>query len=103
MPGMDRALLRIKGSGKHLRVRLRSAPSSDPLASVRECCRAATALDKAMGEAVLYAVAAGQTWSDVGRALGLPPAESAAEVLEGYVSARTTSTRRFWRLYGHEE
>jgi hypothetical protein len=99
MTGMDRAVLRIKGSGKHLRVRLRSAPTSDPLASVRECCRAVTALDKAMGEAVLEAVAAGHTWSEVGRALALPPAESAGEVLEAYVFARKSSTRRFWRVH----
>lgn len=103
MIGMDRAVLPMKGSGKHLRVWLRSAPSSDPLASVRECCRAATALDKAMGEAVLEAVEAGHTWSEVGRALALPPAESAMEVLEAYVSAPKSSTRRSWRHLGDME
>lgn len=103
MIGMDRAVLPMKGSGKHLRVWLRSAPSSDPLASVRECCRAATALDKAMGEAVLEAVEAGHTWSEVGRALALPPAESAMEVLEAYVSAPKSSTHRSWRHLGDME
>lgn len=103
MTGMGRAVLRIKGSGENLRVRLRSTPNSDPLASVRECCRAATALDKTMGEAVHDAVAAGHTWSEVGRALTLPPAESAAEVLEAYVSARESLTRRLWGLHGHAE
>lgn len=103
MIGMDRAVLRIKGSGKHLRVRLRSAPSSDPLASVRECCRAATALDKTMGEAVLDAVAAGHSWSEVSHALAVPPADSALEVLEAYLSARRTSARRFWRLRDDDE
>jgi hypothetical protein len=45
MTSRDRTVLRIKGSGRNLHVRLR-ARSSEPLASVWECCRAAMALDK---------------------------------------------------------
>ena len=36
---------------------------------VREACRAGTALDKAIGEAVREALAAGDTWPEIGRVL----------------------------------
>jgi hypothetical protein len=48
--GTSTATLRLKGSGEHLRLRVAKAP--DPLANVRECCRASVAVEKAMGEAI---------------------------------------------------
>src|SRR5215204_2666511 len=62
MIGTKRPALRISGSGGRLRLHL--APSPDSLATVRECCRAATAVDKALGEAIRGAVAAGHSWSE---------------------------------------
>jgi hypothetical protein len=56
------------------------------------------ALDKAMGEAVRDAVAAGHSWADVGHALDLPAATSADQVLGAYVSARESSSRWFWGI-----
>ncbi|MEP6666100.1 MAG: hypothetical protein ABJA81_06605 [Nocardioidaceae bacterium] len=56
---MGKPTLRIRGSGNRLRLRVEATP--DALATVRECCRAATAIDKALGEAVQGAVATGHS------------------------------------------
>jgi hypothetical protein len=69
MIGTSTATLRFRGSGEHLRLRVAKAP--DPLANVRECCRASVAVEKAMGEAIRDALAAGHSWAEVGRALGV--------------------------------
>jgi hypothetical protein len=42
MIGTSTATLRLSGSGENLRLRV--AKASDPLASVRECCRASVAV-----------------------------------------------------------
>jgi hypothetical protein len=85
--------LRIRGSGEHLRLRVRQSP--DPLATVRESCRAATAVDKALGEAV----ASGHTWGEIGAAMsGSPSATDSRGVLDDYAAARRSSWRRLGGL-----
>lgn len=95
MIGTRRPSLRIHGAGSRLHLRVREG--KDLLDNVRECCRAATAVDKALGEAVQAALDGGHTWRDVGRALGAAPdATAAEEVLDGYTTARRYIWMRFW-------
>jgi len=64
---------------------------------VGECCRASTAVDKALGEAIRGAVAAGASWGDIGRALKV--AEDAAtqqDVLDALAQQKREVWRRFW-------
>lgn len=98
MIGSPGPALRIRGSGE--RLRLHVARSPDSLATVRECCHAATAVDKALGEAVRGAVAAGHSWSEVGQALSSSQASTPEEVLQDYAEARRWLWRRFWGLGG---
>jgi hypothetical protein len=58
----SRAVVRLHGSGEHLQLNVSSA--RDRLETVREWCRASTAMDKALGEAIRKAVGAGHTWDD---------------------------------------
>jgi hypothetical protein len=88
--------LRLRGHGEHLR--LRTKPAADPLATVREACRAATALDKALGESVRGALAAGCTWHEVGQILTGADGTEGEQVLAQYARARRESWRRFWGL-----
>jgi len=69
MFGKSTASLRLRGSGEHLRLGVVKAP--DPLANVRECCRASVAVERALGEAIRDARAAGHGWDEVGQALGV--------------------------------
>jgi hypothetical protein len=93
-----RPRLRLHGSGEHLR--LTTKPAANPLAMVREACRAGTAVDKALGEAVREALAAGHTWPEIGQALTGGVGTDGDEVLAEYVQARRVSWRRFWGLGG---
>ncbi len=74
-------LLRLRGSGEHRRLRVAKAP--DPLADVRECCRASVAVEKALGEAIRDAIAAGHTWAQVGQVLDVG-ASTSVGVAEQY-------------------
>jgi hypothetical protein len=91
--GTSTATLRLKGSGEHLRLRVAKAP--DPLANVRECCRASVAVEKAMGEAIRDALAAGRSWAEVGQALGVE-ANTSVALAEQYDSSRRWMRKRFW-------
>ena len=93
MMGTHRATLRFTGAGEHLRLRVGSGP--DPLANVRECCRASVAVDKALGEAIRDSLAAGLTWAEVGHALGVD-ASTPVGVAEEYDSSRRWMRSRFW-------
>ena len=62
------AALRLSG-GEHLRLRVAKGP--DPLATVRECCRASVAVEKALGEAIRDALAAGHSWAEPGGVLAV--------------------------------
>ena len=99
MMGTSRPMLRFKGAGEHLRLRLDGA--ADPLANVRECCRASVAVEKALGEAVRDALAAGHTWAEVGHALGVE-AETSDGVRAQYDTARRWMRTRFWGIDGSE-
>src|SRR5215207_6537677 len=100
MIGTSTATLRLKGSGEHLRLRVGKSP--DPLANVRECCRASVAVEKAMGEAIRDALAAGHSWAEVGQALGVE-ANTAVGVAEQYDSSRRWMRKRFWNTDGQEQ
>lgn len=77
-------------------MRLTTRPAADPLAMVREACRAGTALDKAMGEAVREALVAGHSWPEIGQALTGGVGTDGDKVLREYAEARRQSWRRFW-------
>ena len=68
--GMSAATLPLKGSGEHLRLRVTKAP--DPLANVASVS-GLSCVEKAMGEAIRDALAAGRRWAKVGHALGSMP------------------------------
>jgi hypothetical protein len=91
-----RARLRLHGNGE--RLRLTTKPAADPLAMVREACRAGTAVDKVLGEAVRQALAAGHTWPEIGQALTGGTGTDGDEVLAEYAEARRQSWRRFWGM-----
>lgn len=93
MMGIRTATLRFRGSGEHLRLRVATAP--DPLANVRECCRASVAVEKAVGEAIGDALAAGHSWAEVGGALGVE-AKTSVGVRDQYDAARREMRARFW-------
>jgi hypothetical protein len=93
MIGTSTASLRLRGSGEHLRLRVAKGP--DPLANVRECCRASVAVEKAMGEVIRDALAAGHTWAEVGQALGVE-ADTSVGVREQYDTSRSWMRTRFW-------
>jgi hypothetical protein len=97
MIGTRTATLRLRGSGDHLRLRVAKAP--DPLANVRECCRGSVAVEKALGEAVRDALAAGHSWAEVGQALRVE-ADTSAGVREQYDASRSWMRTRFWGMDG---
>ena len=89
MIGTSTATLRLRGSGEHLRLRV--AKATDPIANVRECCRASVAVEKALGEAIRDALAAGYSWAEVGDVLGVDASTSAGKARPRRSAARTTS------------
>jgi hypothetical protein len=93
MIGTSTATLPLRGSGEHLRLRVGKA--ADPLVTVRECCRASVAVEKAMGDAIRDALAAGHDWAEVGQALGVE-ADTSVGVAEQFQSSRRWMRRRFW-------
>jgi hypothetical protein len=97
MIGTSTATLRLRGSGEHLRLRVSKAP--DPLANVRECCRASVAVEKALGEAIRDALAEGHSWAEVGHALGVD-ARTAVGVAEQYDASRSWMRSTFWGTGG---
>ena len=99
MIGTSKATLRLKGSGEHLRLRVGRSP--EPLANVRECCRASVAVEKAMGEAIRDALAAGRSWAEVGQALGVE-ANTSVGVAEQYNTSQGRMRTRFWGTNGEE-
>jgi hypothetical protein len=99
MNGTRTATLRLRGSGAHLRLKVTKAP--DPLANVRKCCRASVAVEKAVGEAIRDALAAGHTWAEVGQSLGVE-ADTSTGVGERYEASRRWTRSRLWATGGEE-
>lgn len=97
MIGPSKTTLRFKGAGE--RLRLRVATVRDPLTNVRECCRASVAVEKALGEAVRDALAAGHSWAEIGQVLGVE-ASSATGVHDEYAESRHWMRSRFWGQAG---
>lgn len=97
MIGTRTAILRLTGSGEHLRLRVAKAP--DPLANVRECCRASVAVEKALGEAIREAIDSGHTWAEMGQSLGVE-ANTSTGVGERYEASRRWMRSRFWGTGG---
>ena len=93
MIGTSTATLRLRGSGEHLRLRIAKAP--DSLANVRECCRASVAVEKALGEVIRDALAAGHSWAEVGQALGVE-AKTSVGVREQYDTSRRWMRTKLW-------
>ena len=86
MIGTSTATVRLRGSGEHLRLRV--AKARDPLANVRECCRASIAVEKALGEAIRASLAAGHSWAEIGQVLGVE-ANTSVGVREHYDVSRS--------------
>jgi uncharacterized NAD(P)/FAD-binding protein YdhS len=63
--------VRIVGAGTRLRLRTLGDWDSNPVEALRECCRAQTALAKAMWQTVRQARDAGHSWREIGDALGV--------------------------------
>jgi uncharacterized NAD(P)/FAD-binding protein YdhS len=63
--------VRIVGAGTRLRLRPLGDWDSNPVDALRECCRAQTALAKAMWQTVRQARDAGHSWTEIGDALGV--------------------------------
>lgn len=63
--------VRISGHGNRLHVRLQGNWERDAVAALREACRAATALDKAVAEAIRQARRSGVSWAEIAGTLGV--------------------------------
>jgi hypothetical protein len=63
--------VRIVGHGNHMRLRTLGDWEAHPIEALRECCRAETALEKAMVQTVGKAREASHSWTEIGAALGV--------------------------------
>ena len=63
--------VRVVGQGNKLRLRTLGDWDTHPIEALRECCRAETALEKAMWQTVAKARDAGHTWTEIGESLGV--------------------------------
>jgi hypothetical protein len=63
---------------------------------VTECCRALTAVEKALGESIRQARSGGHSWAEIGRALG---ATETAASLDDVVNAFAATKRATWELF----
>jgi len=63
--------VRIVGQGDDLRLRTLGDWDAHPIEALRECCRAETALEKAMWQTVNQAREASHSWTEIGDALGV--------------------------------
>ena len=63
--------VRIVGHGNHMRLRTLGDWEAHPIEALRECCRAETALEKAMWQTVRTAREANHSWTEIGEALGV--------------------------------
>jgi hypothetical protein len=91
--------LRLRGHGNGLRLSISGNWTSDPIGGVTDCCRAITALEKALGESIGEARSAGHSWAEVGRALG---ATETAATFEEVADAFAANKRATWELFWTE-
>ena len=97
MIGASTTTLRFRGSGDHLRLHVAGVP--DQITNVRECCRASIAVEKALGEAIRDALAAGHSWAELAEALG-GEARTSEGVRAEYDASRRWMRSRFWGTGG---
>jgi hypothetical protein len=71
LPGRSAPAVRINGRDSKLRLHTLGDWDSRPLDALRECCRAQTALAKAIWQTVRKAREAGHSWTEIGAALGV--------------------------------
>ena len=89
--------LRLRGHGSGLRLSTSGDWTSDPIGGVADCCRAITALEKAMGESISEARSAGHSWAEVGRTLGATDtAVSFDDVADAFAASKRAMWDRFW-------
>jgi hypothetical protein len=84
-----RPRLRIAGHGARLRVRTKGDWEGDTVAALRECCRASSAVEKALAEAIRLASGSGMSWEEIAHVLGV--AEQAANkgaLLDAFAESR---------------
>ena len=91
--------VRIVGGGDRLRLRTLGDWESDPIGALRECRRAATALEKAMWQTVAVAREAGESWTAIGDALGVTK-QTAWERFSGDMRHPITGEELDWRDNG---
>ncbi|MET3176560.1 UNVERIFIED_ORG: hypothetical protein ABIB52_004435 [Arthrobacter sp. UYCu721] len=96
-----RQLVRPLRRAVRMRLRRRGLWGQDPVEDLREGCRASTAVEKALAEAVQAAVAAGIPWREIGRVLGVAEAAgSGQEVIDALAASRRELWLRFWGAGG---
>ena len=91
--------LRLAGHGSRLHLRTAGDWNVAPMEGIAECCRALTALEKALGESIRDARAAGHSWAEIGQSLG---ATQAASSFDDVADALAASKRATWELFWKE-
>jgi hypothetical protein len=91
--------LRLAGHGSRLHLRTVGDWDAEPMDGIAECCRALTALEKALGESIREARAAGHSWVEIGQSLG---ATEAARSFDDVAEAFAASKRATWELFWKE-
>ena len=80
---------RFSGRGNRIRFHPPSTWQQVPLEGIRESFRSSIAVEKALGENVQRARAAGHSWENIGRALGVvEDASDASDIIAGLTRAR---------------
>jgi hypothetical protein len=91
--------IRLRGHGDHVRLDLdpHGNWTEEPLAALDECWHASLEVDKALGEAISRAAAAGSSWNEIGRTLGITnTAVSWYDILEAVSRAKRAEWQTFW-------
>jgi hypothetical protein len=95
--GVTSRRLRLRGHGTGLRLSISGDWTTDPMDGVTECCRALTALEKALGESIQQARSTGHSWAEVGRALGATEtAASFDDVADAFAAKKRATWELFW-------
>lgn len=80
---------RFSGRGNRIRFHPPSTWQQDPLEGIRESFKSSIAVEKALGENVQRARAAGHSWENIGWALGaVEDAGNASDVVAGLTKAK---------------
>ena len=86
---------RFSGRGSRIRFHPPSTWEQDPLEGIRESFRSSIAVEKALGENAQRARAAGHSWENVGRALGVvEDASDASDIIAGLTRANADLWKR---------